>query len=42
MDLNSLWQYLEQAINAKCAKNFYMEIVYAADIKIFRTLSVDQ
>jgi hypothetical protein len=40
--LNNLWRYLNRAINAKCAANFYMEVVYVASMNILKTIALDQ
>ena len=42
MGLNDLERYLKQAINAKCAADLYMEVVYAASIRSLRTIALDQ
>jgi len=40
--LNNLWIYLNRDIIAKCAANFYMEVVYAASINILKTIASDR
>lgn len=40
--LNNLWRCLNRALNAKCAANFYVEVVYAASINILKTIALDR